>query len=81
MEFSPKENTIDVYSKKYKRHDSYTIDVDLEKSTIDYGNLITSDNETTRNFSQPENFVVLECVDRPLERGHFSKRRIEQKRG
>lgn len=68
--FSPKENAVGVYSKRYKHHDSYIIDVDFEKSTINYGNLIVSENKTTQNFSQPENFVVLECVDRLLEKGY-----------
>jgi hypothetical protein len=28
------------------------------------------EDETTSNFSQPENFVVLECVNRLLEKGY-----------
>ena len=68
--FSPKENTVGVYSKKYQHHDNYVIDVDFEKSIINYGNLIASENKTTQNFSQPENFVVLECVDRLIKKGY-----------
>ena len=77
--FSPKENTIDVYSKKYPHHDGYIIDVDFEKSVINYGNLIVSDSKTTQNFSQPENFVVLECIDRLLEKGYKPQNIILEK--
>jgi type I restriction enzyme M protein len=41
-----------------------------QKARITYGNKIKSDNKTTQNFSQPENFVVLECVNRLLEKGY-----------
>ncbi|MDR0371267.1 MAG: type I restriction enzyme HsdR N-terminal domain-containing protein, partial [Prevotellaceae bacterium] len=68
--FSPKENVCDVFAKKYPQTDNYCLEVDFERNTIDYGNLIHSDSKTTQNFSQPENFVVLECVDRLLEKGY-----------
>ncbi|GHU78914.1 hypothetical protein FACS1894145_1950 [Bacteroidia bacterium] len=68
--FSPKENTAGIFSKKYQQADNYYLEVDLEKETINYGNLIISDSKTTQNFSQPENFVVLECVNRLLETGY-----------
>ncbi|OAV64377.1 hypothetical protein Barb6XT_02828 [Bacteroidales bacterium Barb6XT] len=68
--FSPKENTVYIYSKKYSHHGGYAIHVDFEKSIINYGSLIVSDSKTTQNFSQLENFVVLECVDRLLEKGY-----------
>lgn len=68
--FSPKENTVYIYSKKYSHHGGYAIHVDFEKSIINYGSLIVSDSKTTQNFSQSENFVVLECVDRLLEKGY-----------
>jgi len=37
---------------------------------INYRNKIAADSKTTQNFSQPENFVVLECVNRLLEQGY-----------
>jgi type I restriction enzyme M protein len=70
MGFSPKENVCDVFAKKYSPVDNYCLEVDFEKNTIDYGNLIRSDSKTTQNFSQPENFVVLECINRLLEKGY-----------
>jgi type I restriction enzyme M protein len=68
--FGPKENVCDVFAKKYPQADNYRLEVDFERNTIDYGNLIHSGSKTTQNFSQPENFVVLECVDRLLEKGY-----------
>ena len=70
LDFSPKENAAEVWSKQYPQADGYRIEVNLEKQTINYGNKIISDNKTTQNFSQPENFVVLECVNRLLEKGY-----------
>jgi type I restriction enzyme M protein len=66
--FQPKENATDIFKKKYI--DGYCIEVDFLKKTIDYGSKITYDNKSTQNHSQPENFVVLECVNRLLERGY-----------
>src|SRR5215510_2082215 len=68
--FSPKENAVGVFSKKYPQADGYCLEVDFEKQTIYYGDKIQSGNKTTQNFSQPENFVVLECVNRLLEKGY-----------
>jgi len=66
--FVPKENTSDIFIKKYA--DGYSIEVDFEKKIINYGKKIKSESKTTQNFSQPENFVVLECVNRLLETGY-----------
>ena len=68
--FKPKNGVVNVYCKIYKQHNDYCINVDFSKEHIDYGNLISFDNKTTQNFSQGENFVVLECVDRLLEKGY-----------
>ncbi len=65
--FKPKENTSGVFQKKYN---GYSIEVDFEKKSIDFGKKIKSENKTTQNFSQPENWVVLECVNRLLEKGY-----------
>ncbi|MDR1552836.1 MAG: type I restriction enzyme HsdR N-terminal domain-containing protein, partial [Prevotellaceae bacterium] len=59
-----------MYYKQYPLCANYVIEVDFEKQSINYGNLISFDNKTTQNFSQPENFVVLECVNRLLEKGY-----------
>jgi len=66
--FTPKEHTVSTYSKQYPLHSGYHIDVDFGKEEIHY-NEIVSDSKTTQNFLQPENFVVLECVDRLLSKG------------
>ena len=70
LDFSPKENTTSVFSKKYPMADNYTIEVNFKEPRINYGEKITSDSKTTQNFSQDENFVVLECVNRLLENGY-----------
>lgn len=66
--FLPKENTSDIFIKKYQ--DDYFIELDFNNQLINYGNRIISENKTTQNFSQLENFVVLECVHRLLEKGY-----------
>lgn len=68
--FSPKENTIDIFQKKYSNVSDYYIEVDFQKQVINYGKKIKVESKTTQNFSQPENFVVLECVNRLLETGY-----------
>jgi type I restriction enzyme M protein len=69
--FSPKDKTADVYHKTYTA--GYIIEIDFENSAINYGKEITSGSKTTQNFSQAENFVVLECVDRLLTKGYKAK--------
>jgi len=66
--FQPKENSSGIFIKRYL--DGYSIEVDFEKKLINYGKKIKSESKTTQNFSQPENFVVLECVNRLLETGY-----------
>jgi len=69
------------YSKEYKLH-NYTIRIDLQKGKIYYrkdekttverqedGQIQLGDH-TTSNFSAPESLVVLECVNRLLEKGY-----------
>lgn len=76
--FTPKEHTAGIFTKKYPQHEGYCIDVDFDNQSIDY-NGIASDSKTTQNFSQPENFVVLECVDRLLTKGYNPKNIILEK--
>lgn len=76
--FVPKENTNGVYTKNYAQHNNYSIDIDTLKGVIDY-NSIVAENKTTQNFSQPENFVVLECVNRLLENGYTPESIILEK--
>jgi len=68
--FRPKENTSGVFYKKYPRHGNYNIEIDFENEKFHYGTVILAGAQTTLNFSQAENWVVLECVDRLLEKGY-----------
>lgn len=68
--FTPKENSIGIFQKKYANAGGYCIDIDFENQKINFGDQITTENKTTQNFSQAENWVVIECVDRLLEKGY-----------
>lgn len=68
--FAPKDGMAGVYQKKYTFYNNYVIDIDFTKKHINYGNKIIVESKTTQNFSQQENFVVLECVDRLLQKGY-----------
>ena len=48
----------------------WTIAVDFESQRIDYPSEITLGDQTTSNFENSENFVVMECVDRLLTKGY-----------
>lgn len=76
--FVPKDNTVGIYEKKYQQH-NYSIEIDFSKEQICYGHLIGADCKTTQNFSQAENWVVLECVDRLLEKGYKPQNIILEK--
>lgn len=71
--FDPKENTSGIFCKKYSKCDDYCIEIDIEKGKFDFGNLILAESKTTQNFSQAENWVIVECVDRLLEKGYAPK--------
>lgn len=77
--FVPKDGTNGVYQKIYTSQDNYTIEVDFNKQHIDYGDKITAESRTTQNFSQPENFVVLECIDKLLQKGYAPQNIILEK--
>ena len=68
--FVPVDGTSGIFHKVYYHLDDYAIVIDFDKQQINYGNRILADSRTTQNFSQPENFVVLECVDRLLLKGY-----------
>lgn len=70
--FKPKDGKDCIYIKKYG---AYEISIDYneitpEKSCIDYGKKILCHRLTTCNFSQEESLVVLECIDRLLNKGY-----------
>jgi len=66
--FSPKENTSGIFQKKY--NNDYAIEINFEKEEFNFGKLIKAESKTTQNFSQKENWVVLECVNRLLDKGY-----------
>lgn len=68
--FRPQEGEKDIYYKNYPKHQDYVLKVNFEKEHIEYGSKIGKGDLTTSNFENSENFVVLECVDRVLEKGY-----------
>ena len=68
--FKPQEGDKDIYYKNYQSHDNYVLKVDFEQEKIDYGTKVKLGDLTTSNFENSENFVVLESVDRVLEKGY-----------
>ncbi len=75
--FHPKENTSGIFHKKYN---GYAVEVDFDGEKFNFGEKITAGRETTQNFSQAENWVVLECVDRLLEKGYKPENIILEKK-
>lgn len=60
----------DIYTKSYDAVAS-PLKVDVRNERFYYKEIgITVGRETTSNFSDPENFVVFECVDRLLTMGY-----------
>ncbi|MCB0539113.1 MAG: N-6 DNA methylase [Bacteroidetes bacterium] len=57
------------YSKTYDKI-KYQMSVDFTKKRIDFGLEIKKGDDTTSHLENPENIVVLECVDRLLEKGY-----------
>jgi len=68
--FKPKENTSGIYFKTYSKCDNYEIQIDFENENFNFGEKIKAESKTTHNFSQAENWVVFECVNRLLEKGY-----------
>jgi len=72
--FKQQDGEKDIYYKTYKKHKDYILKVNFEKENIEYGTKIKLGDLTTSNFENSENFVVLECVDRVLEKGYSPDR-------
>ena len=72
LEFLPKENSTNIYYKKYSSHNDYIIEIDLSKKVIDFGSDISfnSTKKHSQNITKDEDYVVLECIDRLLEKGY-----------
>lgn len=58
-----------IYTKVYPEI-QYQMSVDFTKSRIDFGAEIKKGDETTSHLGNSENIVVLECVNRLLEKGY-----------
>ena len=77
--FQPEEGVNNIFVKKYTQQ-NYVIRVNFNTSKIEYRendvkpeNGIQWGDLTTSNFENSENFVVLECVNRLLEKGYAPK--------
>ncbi|MFH1096983.1 MAG: restriction endonuclease subunit S [Candidatus Desantisbacteria bacterium] len=68
--FLPKENTSDIFYKKYSNCSDYSIEIDNEKEVIYFGGKIKNQGKDFQNITKPEDWVVLECVNRLLEKGY-----------
>ena len=80
--FKVKDGTENTHYKKYK--DNYELKISIDKdnfrdSKIDYGDKIIIGRATTINFSQQENFVVLECINRLLMKGYNPEKIVLEK--
>ena len=77
--FQAKEGENNLWHKLYSQHNNCSITVDFNQQKINYAELIKAGNKTTQNFSQDENWVVLECVNRLLEKGYSPQNIILEK--
>jgi len=68
--YKPEDGKDGVYYKDYPQVDNYRLRINTKDKAIDYGPDITIGMSSTLNFSQAENWVVLECVDRLLTKGY-----------
>lgn len=78
--YLPEDGVDNIYYKKYSQYGDYTIRVNFNTSKIEYRessvnaqNGIQWGDSTTSNFKNSENFVVLECINRLLEKGYAPK--------
>ena len=60
------------YVKQYEHNDDI-ISVKLDSEEIIWPKDLIVNDKTTSNFEHPENFVVLECVNRLLTKGYLAK--------
>lgn len=62
------EENKNIFNKKIRGHE---LKADFNSEKLIYPNGLTAQRETTKNFSQPENFVVFECVHNLLISGYL----------
>lgn len=79
--FNYKENTKDVLIKYHLNNEKYSIEVNLEKNIINFGDKIffNDSKNSIQNINKPEDLVVLECVDRLLQKGYKPQNIILEK--
>ncbi len=79
--FDYKENAKDVLIKPYTNHEKYSIEINLEKNNINFGDKIffNDSRNSNQNITKPEDLVVLECVDRLLKKGYKPQNIILEK--
>ena len=79
--FVPKENTINTFQKHYTLHNDYRIEFNPQNKTIDFGSKICFNDtkKSIQNFTKQEDLVVLECVDRLLEKGYAPENIVLEK--
>jgi type I restriction enzyme M protein len=70
MCFTAQDGETDVYSKKYGET---IITINIGNNRIGYPNAMKIHNKATSNFNKRENLVVLECIDRLLNKGYTSE--------
>ena len=80
MDYLPEDGVNNIYYKKYAQHNNYIIRVNFNTQKIEYReNDVKAEDGiqwgdlTTSNFENSENFVVLECINRLLEKGYAPK--------
>lgn len=66
--FQPKENTDGIFIKKYQNN--FCLEIDFKNQIFDFGGKIKIGEKSTQNITKPEDWVVLECVNRLLEKGY-----------
>ena len=66
--FIPKESSSGIFIKKYAG--GYAIEIGFEKETFHFGGKIKVQGKDSQNITKPEDWVVLECVNRLLEKGY-----------
>lgn len=75
--FTPKENALDIYAKKFSNN--YTIEINLKKQNFYFGGKIKVGEKDFQNITKPEDWVVLECVNRLLDTGYKPENIILEK--
>lgn len=66
--FQPKENASDIFIKKYQN--DYCIEIDFKNQIFHFGGKIKIQGKLLQNITKQEDWVVLECVNRLLEKGY-----------